>query len=144
MAYHVTFEDVTVGDKIPNFVRETHFPEWNRFAAVNYEFIPIHMDDVEGKKAGNEIGAFGMGSLRASYLVNMLSDWIGDEAEIREMSYQFRGINNQHDVLTCTGEVIDKAVVDGENQVRLKIDVVNQKGESTTPGEAVVVLPSKA
>lgn len=144
MAYNVYFEDVSVGDKVPEFVRETHFPEWNRYAAVNYEFIPIHMDDVAGKESGNEIGAFGMGNLRQSYLSNMLTAWIGDEAEIRELSLQFRGINNQHDVLTCTGEVIEKFEEGGEHLVRIRTDVVNQDGAGTAPGHAVVVLPSRA
>lgn len=143
MAHNVYFEDVTVGDQIPNFIRETHFPEWNRFAAVNDEFIPIHMDDMAAREAGNEGGAFGMGNLRQAYLSNMLIAWAGDEAEIRELTLQYRGINNKHDVLTCTGEVIEKRVEGGEYLVRLRIDVVNQENQSTAPGEAVVVLASR-
>ena len=72
------FEDVEVGTRIPTFVRTTHFEEWNRYAAVNDEFVPIHMDDTAGRAAGNESGAFGMGNLRLSYLVNMLQSWIGE------------------------------------------------------------------
>ena len=57
---------------------------WNRYAAVNDEFVYIHMDDDAGRAALNEQGAFGMGNLRYAYLVNALQDWIGDEATIRE------------------------------------------------------------
>ena len=38
-----------VGEEIPAFVRQTGFDNWNRYAAVNDEFVPIHMDDEAGQ-----------------------------------------------------------------------------------------------
>jgi hypothetical protein len=38
---------------------------------------------------------------------------------------------------------VSKEVVDGENQVRLETNVMNQNGEATCPGHAVVVLPNR-
>ena len=143
MAYNVYFEDVEVGRDIPTWSRKTDFMNWNRYAAVNDEFVYIHMDDEAGRAALNEQGAFGMGNLRYTYLLNMLRDWAGDEAEIREVGCQYRGINQQHDTLTCTGKITEKTVEDGENLVRLQIDIVNQDGDSTCPGHAVVVLPAR-
>jgi acyl dehydratase len=109
---------------------------------VNDEFVPIHMDDEAGRAAGNEQGAFGMGNLRLSYLVNMLRAWGGEDCDIRGLSLRYSQINQKHDELRCIGEVIAKEVVDGERRVRLRIDVLNQNGESTTPGEAEVVFPA--
>ena len=40
-----------VGDEIPTFTRKTGLDIWNRYAAVNDEFIPIHMDDEAGRDA---------------------------------------------------------------------------------------------
>src|SRR5690606_29562827 len=77
------FEDVTDGEDLPGFQRRTDYMSWNRYAAVNDEFVYIHMDDEFGKLAG-ERGGFGMGNLRTAYLYNMVRDWAGDEAEIRE------------------------------------------------------------
>ena len=76
----VNFDDVQVGDQLPKWSRKTSFAEWNRYAAVNEEFVPFHMDDEAGRRAGNEQGAFGMGNLRYAYIVNALHAWIGDEA----------------------------------------------------------------
>ena len=143
MTAKLFFEDVQVGDRVPPFVRTTHFAEWNRYAAVNDEFVPIHMDDEAGRAAGNDQGAFGMGNLRLSYVVNMLHDWIGDEGEIRELSLQYRSINQKHDRLECVGEVIEKQIIEREHVIRLRIDVLDQQGRSTTPGEARVVVPSR-
>ena len=143
MAYNVYFEDVEVGEEIPAWSRQTDFMNWNRYAAVNDEFVYIHMDDEAGKNAANEQGAFGMGNLRFAYLLNMLRDWAGDEAEIRELGVQFRAINQKNDVLTCHGTVTEKTVEEGEHLVKLDLNVVNHEGQATCPGHAVVVLPSR-
>jgi acyl dehydratase len=116
---------------------------WNRYAAVNDEFVYIHMDDEAGRAALNEQGAFGMGNLRYAYIVNALQDWIGDEATIREIGCQFRAINQKNDVLTVVGKVTDKKTENGEHCVFLDIDVVNHNGEPTCPGKAVVAVPSR-
>jgi acyl dehydratase len=143
MAVNVHFEDVKVGDEIPAWSRTTDFMSWNRYAAVNDEFVYIHMDDEAGRKALNERGAFGMGNLRYTYMLDALRDWIGDEAEIRECGVQYRAINQKNDTLTVTGKITDKKVEAGENRVYLEMNVVNQNGEPTCPRHAVVVLPSK-
>ncbi|MDE0190345.1 MAG: MaoC/PaaZ C-terminal domain-containing protein [Gammaproteobacteria bacterium] len=137
----IDFDEVSVGDKLPEWSRRTGFAEWNRYAAVNEEFVPFHMDDEAGRRAGNEQGAFGMGNLRYAYIVNALHDWIGDDGIVREVGCQYRAINQKNDVLTVVGEVTEKTVVDGENRVRLDINVVNQDGGATCPGHAVVVIP---
>lgn len=142
MAYNVYYEDVEVGQEIPAFTRETDFMHWNRYAAVNEEFVYIHMDDEAGKAAGQG-AAFGMGNLRWAYVLNALRAWIGDEAEVRELSLQFRAVNHKHDVLRTSGVVTEKKRENGENLVVLEVNVLNQKDEKTAPGHAVVVLPSR-
>ena len=143
MTVNVYFEDLNVGDEMPAWSRQTDFMHWNRYAAVYDEFVPFHMDDEAGRKAGNKEGAFGMGNLRYAYLANALRDWIGDEAEVREIGCQYRAINQKHDTLTVVGKVVEKGVVGGENQIKLTTNVMNQLGEATCPGHAVIVLPNR-
>ena len=69
------------GAELPALVRKTDFPHWNRFAAVNDEFVPIHMDDEHGRTAGFP-SAIGMGNLVWSYFHRMLRDLIGPEGRI--------------------------------------------------------------
>jgi acyl dehydratase len=137
------FEDISVGLELPAWTRRTDLMNWNRFAAVNDEFIYLHMDDEAGRLAMNEKGAFGMGNLRYAYLLNALRDTFGDEAEIREVGCAHRAINQKGDVLTVTAKVIKIWSADGENFVELAMDVVNQHGIGTCPGHGVVVLPSR-
>jgi acyl dehydratase len=142
MAYNVYFEDVHIGDEVPAFERDTDFMNWNRYAAVNEEFVYIHMDDEAGKAAGQG-AAFGMGNLRWAYVLNALRAWIGDEAEVRKLGMQFRAVNHKHDHLRTFAKVTEKKQEGGENLVVLEINVLNQNDEKTAPGRAVVSLPSR-
>jgi hypothetical protein len=129
------------GERLPPYVAPAGLESWNRFAAVNDEFVAVHMDDEAGRRAGNEAGAFGMGNLRLSYLANLLRDWAGDDAEIRMLEVQYRSKQQKHDVLTATGTVVEVETVGNEVLVTVDLDVRTQDGRSTAPGSALVVLP---
>ena len=144
MAYNVYWEDVEVGQEIPEWSRQTDFMHWNRYAAINDEFVYIHMDDEAGRAAMNEQGAFGMGNLRFAYFHNALRDWAGDEAYVTKLGCQFRAINQKNDVLTVKGTVTAKREEDGMYLVDIEMNVENQEGQKTAPGEATIALPSKS
>src|SRR6185437_13125187 len=93
-----------VGDTLPIFRRETGLHNWNRFAAVNYEFVPIHMDDEAGRAAGYPT-AFGMGRLQWSYLHNMILSWLGPHGSLTRIACQFRSPNTKGMTVTARGVV---------------------------------------
>jgi acyl dehydratase len=136
-----SFVEITSGERLPPFVAPRGLEAWNRFAAVNDEFVPVHMDDDAGRRAGNEAGAFGMGNLRLSYIANMLRGWAGDDAQIRELRVEYRSRHQKDDVLTATGTVVTVEAADGEGLVTVDVDVVTEDGRSTAPGTAVVAFP---
>jgi len=128
------------GDQSPNWVRTTDFAHWNRYAAVNDEFIPIHMDD-EAARATGQPSAFGMGNLRVAYLHALLDDWIGDFGDIAELGCQFRGLNFKGDELASHAKVTKvEPSIDGLQQIEVELAVDNQRGENTTPGKATLAL----
>lgn len=135
-----SLKQVEVGMHMPEWSRKTSFAEWNRYAAVNEEFVPFHMDDEAGRRAGNEQGAFGMGNLRYAYIVNALHDWLGEEGRIKEVGCQYRAINQKDDVLKVVGEVTDVSTEEDRKVIRLDINVLNSAGEPTCPGHAVVEI----
>ena len=47
------------------------------------------------------------------------------------------------DTTWLTGEVVDKRQEDGRNEVYLDIRCTNQRGVVTSPGQAVVLLPTR-
>ena len=139
MAINISFDSIEVGQELPEFTRKTDFDNWNRFAAVNDEFISMHMDD-EMARAMGQLGAIGMGNLRWTYLLNALRDWAGDEAEIVNMNVQFRGTNLKNDVLRTRAVIAEKKTENGRNLVTLDIDVLNQNDEATTPAKAAIAF----
>ena len=132
--------DITVGQELTPFAREAGFPAWNRYAAVNDEFIPIHMDDTAGKEAGYS-GAFGMGNLQWAYLHVLLREFLaGSGGRIVKLHCQFRGASEQHHTVTAKGVVTAVREEGGERLVDLDVWTENAAGERTTPGKAVVVF----
>jgi hypothetical protein len=133
--------DVQVGEELPSYVREAGFPAWNRYAAVNDEFIPIHMEDAAGRDAGYS-GAFGMGNLQWAYFHCLLRDWlVGTNGRIVRVACQFRRASEQHHTVTTRGVVT--AVRDVADERVVDLDVWTEIEDATllAPGTATVAFP---
>jgi len=134
-------DTVTVGTELPALVRTTGFDNWNRYAAVNDEFVPIHMDDDAGRAQGFP-GAFGMGNLMWSYLHNLVRDWMGDDGRIVRMGCSFRSPNLRGMTVEARGTVTAVHDEDGERVVELELSVVDHDDHDTVlvPATATVAL----
>jgi acyl dehydratase len=130
---------LSVGDEIPPFRRKTGLENWNRFAAVNYEFVGIHMDDEAGKAAGMP-SAFGMGNLQLSYLHSMLRGWLGDGGTIHSVSCQFRSPNLKGQTVIARGVITAVRSEGGKRIVDLEILTEDETGTKLCPGHATVVF----
>ena len=132
--------EVSIGQELPTFERMSGFHAWNRYAAVNEEFVPIHMDDEAGRRAGNQ-GAFGMGNLQVAYLHAMLRQWLGDEGRILKLACQMRAPNLRGLKTIAGGRVTDVRREAGETHVDLEVWTRTEEGTVLAPGTATVVLP---
>jgi acyl dehydratase len=132
---------VTVGTELPVFVRTTGFHNWNRYAAVNDEFVPIHMDDDAGRAQGFP-GAFGMGNLMWSYLHNLVRDWMGDDSRIVTMTCSFRSPNLRGMTVEARGTVTAVRDEGDERLVDIDLAVVDHDAPDTVlvPATATVAL----
>src|SRR5271168_679513 len=110
----------TVGDTLPTFQRATGLHNWNRFAAVNDEFVPIHMDDEAGQAAGYP-SAFGMGNLQWSYLHNVLRQWMGADGRLDAINCQFRAANVKGQTVTARARVAGLRAEGGRRLVDLEV-----------------------
>lgn len=133
----------TVGQELPARSWRTGLENWNRYAAVNDEFVPIHMDDVAGQAAGYQ-GAFGMGNLQWSYLHNLLRDWLAgfeeSQGRILKLECSFRAPNLKGSTVTARGHVT--AVDRTAEHVRVTVEVwtEDESGQKLAPGSAVLEL----
>lgn len=132
-------DQIKVGDELPTFERATGFHNWNRYAAVNDEFVPIHMDDEAGRAAGYPT-AFGMGNLQWAYLHDLLRQWIGDDGRILRVGCQFRAPNIKGQTVTAHGTVTTVRDEGGQRIVDLDVWTEEQNGAKLAPGTATVAF----
>jgi len=131
-----------VGQELTPFVRTTGLENWNRFAAVNDEFVPIHMDDDAGRAAGFP-SAFGMGNLQWSYLHNLVRGWMGANDRIIRLECQFRTPNTKGMTVSARGVVRDLTHENGRTLAHLDIWTEDDAGNKLAPGSAVVEIPDQ-
>jgi acyl dehydratase len=121
--------------------RRSGYAEWNRYAAVNDEFVPIHMDDEEGRRAGYP-AAIIMGRLQWSYVHRVLRDALPDGGRIVSVSLQFRGPTVREAVFDVRARVTGVREDGAERLVELDVWVEDEAGAVTAPGTATIAVPS--
>ena len=131
--------ELVPGYRVPPFRRTAGFHNWNRYAAVNSEFVDIHMDDTAGQAAGFP-GAVGMGNLTLAWLHAMFRDWLGGQGRLVHLTAQFRAPALKGDTITCSAVVTRVVTEAGRTRLDLDIAADNQRGEALMPGTATVVL----
>ncbi|WP_405181846.1 MaoC/PaaZ C-terminal domain-containing protein [Nocardia sp. NBC_01377] len=130
---------IAPGQRLPEFVRQSGLATWNRYAAVNYEFVDIHMDDEAGRAAGFE-SAFGMGNLLWSYLHCLLRQWMNGRGRILRLSCQFRQPATKSVTAVASATVTAVRTAEGGREVDLDVWIKDQDGNRLAPGTATVLL----
>lgn len=135
--------DLTPGAELPPLVRKTGFAHWNRFAAVNDEFVPIHMDDQAGREAGFP-SAIGMGNLIWAYFHRVLRDGLGGAGRIETISARYSQPNLRDSTLTVRAKVAD--VVDDVGGTRVVFDLLatDDADRQLVTGQATVLMERPA
>ncbi|GAA1947840.1 hypothetical protein GCM10009798_03710 [Nocardioides panacihumi] len=129
-----------VGEEMRVGPRPTGFAEWNRFAAVNDEFVPIHMDDEAGRRAGYP-GAISMGRLQWSQVHRLLRDRLPDGGRIVAVALQFRGPTLRDVTIDVRARVTAVRERAGEQYADLEVWVEDETGAVLAPGTATVAVP---
>lgn len=121
-------------------------PAWAFRDTNTYASEPIYAVHYN-KSAANAAGLpypYDAGTQRQSWLIHLLTNWIGDEGWLKQNYAEYRKFVYFSDVVWFRGKVTKKYVdEDGEYCVDIETNGYNQRGENTTPGHSTVVLPSK-
>ena len=131
--------DITVGSAIPALT----LPPISRatlalYAGASGDHNPIHIDSDFAKKAGMP-DVFAHGMLSMAYLGRLLTNW-QPQASLKKFKTSFTAITNIHDVITCSGEVVEILEKDNQQLARCKIQAAKESGEITLAGEALVAI----
>ncbi|MBL7166192.1 MAG: dehydratase [Dehalococcoidales bacterium] len=143
MAEQLYWEDVQEGTEVTPLAKNATTQQLVRWAGASGDFYQIHYD--KDFALGNNLpGLIVHGALKSAWLGQLVGDWAGNEGIIKSYGCSYRGMDIPNDALTCKGVVTKKHVDGNEHIVECDIWLENSKGEKTTPGTAVVVLPSKS
>jgi acyl dehydratase len=147
----IFFEDVNVGDSIPELVLDPlQELQFVMYAGASGDFNPLHSVHAFGEMAGYG-GVIGHGMLSMALTGRVLTDWLGHGA-LKKFGVNFRAVTLPKDVLTVKGTVTKKYEEgtvtkkyeeQGKNCIDIDLLTENQRGEKVIMGNATAVLSSK-
>jgi hypothetical protein len=153
MAKQLYYENVEVGADVTPLAKIATTRMLVQWAGASGDFNPLHYEDDFAKAIG--VGApIVHGALKRAWLGQLMTDWIGEHGVLKKLSCQYRGMDyprkmktieeaNDGETWWCKGKVAKKYKAGDEYLIECAIWVENGKGEKTTPGAALVALPSR-
>jgi len=99
---------------------------------------------VSAAKGVGALYAYDVGVQRNCWMVNLFTNWMGDEGWLKSCSAQYRQFVYLSDAVWFRGKVTQKYVDDhGEHCVDIEAHGINQRGDDTIPAVGTVILPSR-
>jgi acyl dehydratase len=142
MAKVTYYEDVEVGAEVPPLVKHPTTRQLVKWAGASGDLYEIHYDKDFAQSQGLP-GVIVHGWLTASFLAQLVTDWMGEEATLKKFGCSYRGMHVPGEDILIKGKVAKKYEAEGQPCVELELWAENTKGERTVPGTATVYLPSR-
>lgn len=104
----------------------------------------VHYSQSAAKAAGMPY-PYDIGSQRHTWLIQMLTNWVGDTGWLQRCFAKYTGFVFLSDAVTLNGEV--SRVYQGQAEfgyVDVKTTAVNQRGQEVMKGTSTVLLPSRS
>lgn len=138
----VHFEDVAVGDAIPALVKSCSPRQLVEWAAASGDFYEIHYDIDYARSIGLPT-LLVHGALKHAFLGQLLHEWIQPLGRVVSFGCSYRGVDRPGEQITCRGVVTSTSARSDERLIGLDVWCENEAGQRTTPGTAVVSLPTR-
>jgi acyl dehydratase len=127
--------NVKVGDEIPELVKHPTTRQLVQYAGASGDFYEIHYDQEFARSVALP-GVILHGLLKAGYLGQLVTDWLGDRGTLKTFEVSYRGLDVPGRPYRCRAKVTG---VDG-NTVELEIWGEDPEGKKTTVGTATVEM----
>jgi meromycolic acid (3R)-3-hydroxyacyl-[acyl-carrier protein] dehydratase HadB len=105
MASRRRFDDVRVGDRIPELAKVVKREDVKAYADASGDQNPLHQDDAFARSVGFP-GIIAHGMFSMAHVVKALTDWAGDPRAVKRMKVQFRAVVYMDETLVAKGEVV--------------------------------------
>lgn len=101
-----------------------------------------HLDPVMATEVGMP-GVYDLGPQRISWVMHLITNWMGDLGFLKYISVTVRRPNVLGDTTWCRGKITDKLEERKRKLVKATVWTENQLGEQTADGIATIELPSR-
>jgi acyl dehydratase len=126
---------VVAGEDIPVLVKHPTTRQLVQYAGAQGDFYEIHYDQDFARSVGLP-GVILHGLLKAAFVGQLVTDWLGDRGTLKMFEVSYRGIDVPGKPYRCRGRVTK---VDGRD-VELEVWGEDHEGNRTTIGTATVEL----
>lgn len=127
--------NVAVGQELPELVKHPTTRQLVQYAGAQGDFYEIHYDQAFAQGVGLP-GVILHGLLKAGFLGQLVTDWLGDQGTLETFEVSYRGIDQPGHPYRCRGRVTR---VDGRD-VELEVWGEDESGRRTTVGTVKVRL----
>jgi len=124
-----------VGDELPALVKHPTTRQLVQYAGAQGDFYEIHYDQDYAHGVGLP-GVILHGLLKAAFLGQLITDWLGADGDLRTLEVSYRGVDEPKHPYTCRGRVKS---VEGRT-AEVEVWGENEAGERTTLGTAMVEM----
>ena len=126
-----------VGEELPELVKHPTTRQLVQYAGAQGDFYEIHYDQAYAQSVSLP-GVILHGLLKAAFLGQLVTDWLGDRGKLKTLDVSYRGIDVPGRPYRCRGRVTG---VEGD-QVELEVWGEDSEGRRTTVGNATVEMRS--
>jgi acyl dehydratase len=124
-----------VGEEIPELVKHPTTRQLVQYAGAQGDFYEIHYDQDFARSVGLP-GVILHGLLKAAFLGQLVTDWLGDDGTLASFEVSYRGVDVPGRPYRSRGRVTK---VDGAN-AELEVWGEDPDGNRTTVGTASVIM----
>ena len=124
-----------VGQELPELVKHPTTRQLVQYAGAQGDFYEIHYDQDYARSVGLP-GVILHGLLKAGFLGQLVTDWLGDRGTLKSLEVSYRGVDGPGHPYRCRGRVNS---VEGD-VVELEIWGEDESGKRTTVGTATVEM----
>ena len=144
MAQQTYFEDVAVGQHLPPIKITPDKQQLVKFAAGSGDFNPLHFDEkFPMLKPMGLTENIVHGRFKYAQIGRAVFAFAGYKGRVKRFGVSYRGMDLLNREITVGGVVTAKREENGEHLVDLDVWTEDADGKKTTPGTAVVALPSR-
>ena len=143
MPEQLHFEDISESQAVPTLTQNCDSQRLVMWAAGSGDYYQIHYDKDFAQRTGLP-DRIVHGALKHALLGRMLHEWVAPRGQVVRLACQYRGMDMVDKDVVCKGAITGKRSENGRNLVEVEVWTEDPEGNQTTPGTAVVALPSRA